>query len=400
MAARSAGRKTTTPKKITATTDEKKYLCPYCNKEKKKSEFYMSSDPLVLTGITSMCKDCAKKIAMNWDERRQEYGTCTKASIQEALERLDKPYIETLYNSSYIEWADPTKKLKRTTVWDAYIKNVGLGQYKGMRWRDSDIYNVYVEKAKQAAKIELDKEDRLPDAYLPEVNDEYKTNRRDVIRMTGYDPFANYPIEEDKPLLYAQVVSFIDEETKNDGMKMNAVIQIVKSFNQISKINDAIDELSSDTIKLNNNNGTIKQLADTVSKLLSGANALAKDNGISVNFNNSKSKGQNTLTGKMKELDQIGFRDAKINMYDIDYCRGMQQVAEISAKAQIDQIGFDENVMDEIQGIRRDLVESLTKERDKAVERARVLLVENKDLKDFLRDKNLIDAYGQVIDNE
>ena len=101
----------------------------------------------------------------------------------------------------------------------------------------------------------------------------------------------------------------------------------------------------------------------------------------------------------MKELDQIGFRDAKINMYDIDYCRGMQQVAEISAKAQVDQIGFDENVIDEIQGIRRDLVESLTKERDKAVERARVLLVENKDLKEFLKDNNLIDAYGQVVDN-
>lgn len=398
MAGRSAGRKTTSTKKTAA--DDKKYLCPYCNKEKKKSEFYMSTDPLVLTGITTMCKECAKKIAMNWDERKQEYGTCTKASIQEALERLDKPYIESLYNSSYLEWADPSKKIPKTTVWDAYIKNVGLKNYKGMRWKDSDIYDVYVEKAKQAAKIELDKADRLPDAYLPEVNEEYKTNRRDVIRLTGYDPFLNYPIEEDKPMLYAQVVSFIDEETKNDGMKMNAVIQIVKSFNQISKINDAIDELSSDTMKLNNNNGTIKQLADTVSKLLSGANALAKDNGISVNFNNSKSKGQNTLTGKMKELDQIGFRDAKINMYDIDYCKGMQQVAEISAKAQVDQIGFDENVMDEIQGIRRELVDNLQKEKDKAVERARKLLVENKDLKDFLRDKGLIDQYGQVIDDE
>ena len=102
----------------------------------------------------------------------------------------------------------------------------------------------------------------------------------------------------------------------------------------------------------------------------------------------------------MKELEQIGFRDAKINMYDIDYCRGMQQVAEISAKAQIDQIGFDENVIDEIQGIRRDLVESLTKERDKAVERARVLLVENKDLKDFLREKGFINEFGQVIESE
>lgn len=395
--ARSAGKKTTSTKK---TVDDTKYLCHYCNNEKKKSEFYMSTDPLVVTGIVPCCKECIKKIALNWDERRQEYGTCTKASIQEALERLDKPYIESLYNSSYLEWADPNKKLKRTTVWDAYIKNIGLKNYKGMRWRDSDIYDVYVEKAKQAAKIELDKEDKLPDAYLPEVNEEYKTNRRDVIRMTGYDPFANYPIEEDKPMLYAQVVSFIDEETKNDGMKMNAVIQIVKSFNQISKINDAIDELSSDTMKLNNNNGTIKQLADTVSKLLSGANALAKDNGISVNFNNSKSKGQNTLTGKMKELDLIGFRDAKINMYDIDYCKGMQQVANISCKAQVDQIGFDENVMNEISNIRRELVDTLQKERDKAVERARLLLVENKDLKDFLKDKGLIDEFGQVIDGE
>lgn len=396
--ARSAGKKTTSTKKTS--TDDKKYLCPYCNKEKKKTEFYMSSDPMVLTGITTMCKECARKIAMNWDERTQEFGTCTKASIQEALIRLDKPFLSRLWDSSYLEWADDSNKRQRTTIWDAYIKNIGMVQYRGMRWQDSDIFDVYVEKAKQSAKIEIGKDERQSNECLPEVNEEYKTNRRDVIRMTGYDPFANYPIEEDKPMLYAQVVSFIDEETKNDGMKMNAVIQIVKSFNQISKINDAIDDLSSDTMKLNNNNGTIKQLADTVSKLLSGANALAKDNGISVNFNNSKSKGQNTLTGKMKELDLIGFRDAKINMYDIDYCQGMQQVANISCKAQVDQIGFDENVMNEIQNIRRDLVESLQKERDKAIERARLLLVENKDLKEFLKDRGLIDEFGQVIDGE
>ena len=113
MAARAVGRKAPSAKKTTE--DDRKYLCPYCDTEKKKSEFYMSSDPLVLTGITSMCKDCARKIAMNWDERRQDYGNCTKASIQEALERLDKPYIDSLYNSSYLEWADPTKKIKKTT---------------------------------------------------------------------------------------------------------------------------------------------------------------------------------------------------------------------------------------------------------------------------------------------
>lgn len=396
-ATRSAGKKTTSKKTV---SDDKKYLCPYCNKDKKKSEFYMSSDPMVLTGITTMCKDCARKIAMNWDERRQEFGTCTKASIQDALIRLDKPFLNKIWDSSYLEWAAQQEQVRRTTIWDAYIKNIGMVQYRGMRWQDSDIFDVYVEKAKKAAQIEIGMETRQVNINAEDIQEAYKTNRKDAIRMIGYDPFANYPVEEDKPVLYAQLISFIDEETKNDGMKMNAVIQIVKAFNQIQKINDAIDKLSSDVMSLNNNNGTIKQHADTISKLLSGANALAKDNGISVNFNNSKSKGQNTLTGKMKELDLIGFRDAKINMYDIDYCAGMRQVAEISAKAQVDQIGFDENVIDEIQGIRRELVDSLQKERDKAVERARILLVENKDLKDFLKDKGLIDEYGQVIERE
>jgi FMN phosphatase YigB (HAD superfamily) len=102
----------------------------------------------------------------------------------------------------------------------------------------------------------------------------------------------------------------------------------------------------------------------------------------------------------MKELDLIGFRDAKINMYDIDYCRGMQQVAEISAKAQVDQIGFDENTINAINNIRRELVDELQKKLDKANERARLLLVENKDLKEFLKENNLIDEFGQVVDNE
>lgn len=82
VAAKNPGRRTT-KKEI-----EQKYLCPYCNKEKKASDFYMSSDPLVMTGKTTMCKECAEKIARNWDGRTGEFGDCTKASVQEALERL------------------------------------------------------------------------------------------------------------------------------------------------------------------------------------------------------------------------------------------------------------------------------------------------------------------------
>ena len=61
--AKSAGRKTTTKK---STESELKYLCPYCNKEKKRSQFYVSTDPRNAIGITFMCKDCVKKIAFNY----------------------------------------------------------------------------------------------------------------------------------------------------------------------------------------------------------------------------------------------------------------------------------------------------------------------------------------------
>lgn len=382
-------------KKKAMTTKEEavteKFLCYCCGNEKKRSEFYKSSDPFNSVGVTPYCKSCLERIARNYNSNTKQFGDVTKQSLMLACERADVPYLEKLWDASYNEVHDPSLKQPKTNVWAAYIKNVKMPQYNGMRWRDGDLFREGENK---------NTEESFERSLTPEVLDEYKTNKKDIIRLIGYDPFANYPVEQDLPVLYAQLISFIDEETKNDGMKMNAVIQIVQAFNQIQKLNDAINELSADTQKLNANNGTIKQHADTISKLLSGANALAKDNGISLNYNNSKSKGQNTLTGKMKELDLIGFRDAKINMYDIDYCKGMQQVAEISAKAQIDQIGFDENVMSEINNIRRELVDDLQKQRDKAVERARVLLVENKDLKEFLREKGLIDEFGRVIDSE
>ena len=91
--ARTAGRKPAASKKNAE--DDKKYLCPYCMTEKKKSEFYMSTDPRVMTGITSMCKECVRKIALNWDENRMEYGMCTKKSVMAALEYIDKPFLKS-----------------------------------------------------------------------------------------------------------------------------------------------------------------------------------------------------------------------------------------------------------------------------------------------------------------
>ena len=279
--AKSMGRastKSATSKKAMSTKEEatnKKFLCYCCGNEMTRSKFYVSTDPFNSVGVTPYCKDCLEKIARNYNNNYKEFGDVTKASLMAACERMDVPYLEKIWEASYNEVNDPSLKKPKTNIWAAYVKNIKLPNYNGLRWRDGDNFN-------NGMSVLDDTEDKIAYTMTPEVLDEYKTNKRDLIRLIGYDPFANYPVESDLPVLYAQIISFIDEETKNDGMKMNAVIQIVQAFNQIQKLNDAINELLADTKKLNSNNGTIKQHSDTISKLLSGANALAKDNGIKI----------------------------------------------------------------------------------------------------------------------
>lgn len=369
------------------------YLCYCCGETKSKSSFYTSTDPFNGIGINPFCKLCIEKIARNYNDKTKQYGEVTKASLCEALERIDLPYIERLWDASYNEVHDPSLTHPKTNVWAGYIKNVKLQQYNGMRWRDGDPF----KKAEPEDVFDIQKNalDEDSEQYLT-----YKKNKKAVIGFVGWDPFKDYPREDELPLLYAQLLSFLDDDTKNDGQKLNAVIQIVKLFNQAEKINRAIDELQVDTKKIIANTATVKTLREAASKAISDANALAKDNGISVNFNSNRSKGAHTLSGRMKDLVDIGLREAKINTYDIGTCEGMRQVALINEECRHRQIGYDENIAQEIKDIKVELVEKLIKERDEAVETARKLLLENKDLKDFLFTKKLVNEDYEVIDDD
>ena len=394
--ARSAGKKTTTTKKTP--TSEKKYLCPYCNKEKKESEFYMSTDPLVLTGRTSMCKDCARKIARNWDENKQEYGDCTKASIQEALERLDKPWVESLWESSYHEVYDESKKKgRKESVWDAYIKNIGMTQYKTMRWRDGDLFNTYVEDARQIADIEAAKNNNAQMlANSQEVNEEFEKNKRDVIRLLGYDPFEGEKLE-DQPLLYSQLIGYLDLGGDNDDMmRTSSAITIVRGFLQNAKIDDRLAKAMANS---NANTAEIKALLDSKQKLSSNISQLAEQSCLSLKHNKNASKGENTFTGIVKRLKEMNLREAEVNAFDIGTAEGMRQVADISNASIIKQIRLDENDYTDMLAQQRELIEKLQAKANENEEIARILLRENQDLKKYIEEQGIdISEFCKQID--
>ena len=386
--ARSAGKKTTSTKKTSA--DEKKYLCPYCLKEKKKSEFYVSTDPRVLTGITSMCKDCVKKIALGWDDNRQEFGVCNKKTVMEALEYIDRPFLENLWNTSYNSWAN-NNDLRKQTIWDSYITNVSMRQYNGKRWRDGDIFNTYIEDAKQVAALEMGKTD-IAQTLLDskEVDNEFEKNRKDVIRLLGYDPFDGEKIE-DQPLLYSQLIGYLDSggDGNEDIMRTSSAITIVRGFSQQAKIDDKIAKAMANT---NVNPAELKTLLDAKKNLSSTISQLAEQSCLSLKHNKNASKGENTWTGKIKKLKDMDLRDAEVNGFDIGTCRGMQQVLEISDASIMKQLSLDESEWSDMVAEQRQIIVELQKQRDVYREVNRILLRENLDLRDTLEENSLLDV--------
>ena len=385
--AKSAGKKTTSSKKV---VDDKKYLCPYCNKEKKSSEFYVSTDPRVLTGLTSMCKMCVQKIAFNWDENRQEMGVPTKKSVMDALEYIDRPFFENLWNTSYHEWLDPSSKKKKKSIWDTYIKNVSMQQYNGLRWRDGDIFQRYVEDSKHIAAMEL-KQEEFVDVVEngQEVNDEFEKNKSSVIRLLGYDPFLSEKME-DQPLLYSQLVGYLDSsgEGNDDMMRTSSAITIVRGFLQQSKIDDKIAKVMANTSA---NPTEMKTLLGAKKDLTQTISHLAEQSCLSLKHNKNASKGENTWTGKIKKLKDLDLREAEVNGFDIGTCRGMQQVLEISDASILKQLRLDESEWSDMVADQRIMITELQKERDTYKEINRIVLRENLDLRDTLEENGLLD---------
>ena len=340
-----------------------------------------------MSGITFVCKDCVRKIALDWDDNRNEFGACTKKTVMEALEIIDRPFLNNLWDSSYAEWANQEGQIRRPTIWDAYIKNVSMPQYRGMRWRDGDIFNTFVEDAKQVAALEIgNKEAAQTLIDSQEVSNEFEKNRKDVIRLLGYDPFEGEKLE-DQPLLYSQLIGYLDLGGDNeDMMRTSSAITIVRGFLQQAKLDDKIAKVMANT---NANASEMKTLLDAKKNISATISQLAEQSCLSLKHNKNSSKGENTFTGIVKKLKEINLRDAEVNAFDIGTSEGMRQVADISNASIIKQIRLDENDYNDMLIKQREMLVKLQEKADQSDETARILLRENIDLKKFIEEHNI-----------
>ena len=265
-----------------------------------------------------------------------------------------------------------------------------MRQYNGLRWRDGDLFERYVEDAKQRAALEIGNREAahtLLDSQ--EVDSECEKNRKDVIKLLGYDPFEGEKLE-DQPLLYSQLIGYLDTggDGNDDMMRTSSAITIVRGFLQQTKIDDKIAKAMANP---NINTSELKSLLDAKKNLSATISQLAEQSCLSLKHNKNASKGENTWTGKIKKLKELSLREAEVNGFDIGTCRGMQQVLEMSDASIMKQLGLDESEWSDMVAEQRQMLIKVQNERDVYKEINRILLRENLDLRDTLEDNGMLD---------
>lgn len=363
--------------------------CYLCDSHKAKEKFYVSTDPLNKSGITPICKECARKIALRVDKNGDEHEP-TKESVQLALFYLNKPYLNVVWDASVQESENLIAGKTKSNVWAAYAKNIAMGQYNGMTYRDSDFF-----KEKIVYEDEKSPED-LKNNNI-EIYDQYIRDKSDVIRLLHYDPFEKEAVE-DQPFLYSQLLGLLDssEDANDDMMRISSCITIVRSFLQLSKIDNAIAEILSTSKNIEMQNTVIKGLQDSKQKISSVITNLAAESCISLKNNKNAKKGENTWTGKIKKIKDLNLREGEVNGFDLGTCRGMKQVMDMSNASILKQLRLDESEYSDMIAEQREMIVKYQEDLENYKEISRILLRENLDLKDYLKENDMLNSENLV----
>ena len=390
--------------------------CSKCGEIYKQETkyFYASYSSLYcFSKRLNVCKNCLSEEFKNYLKQYKEI----KRAIFEICRTMDYAYLDNLYDSAELEfhkrfkeneWNKLSFGEKGIGIWGVYMKNIcSLPQYREYTFKHGEIdiferemietrenkKELIEDNKRLDNKLEIISKQELTDEILQQkVTD--KKNKEDVIRIIGYDPVEN-ELEEDKPKLYAKLtnmLSMLGEEDQKDEMKISGMIDIARNQNQVSKINDVITMLSSDTKSLIDNVGTIKSLTDTKEKLNKTISLTAKDNQLSDFYSGSKSPGTGTLTGMVKKLKELDLSESQVNLFDIQTSLGMLQVARLSSKAIVENLNFGDDDLLDMVNFQRGKLEFYEKEYSKLRE-------ENRRIKAICTYNN-IDYSEVVIDTD
>lgn len=117
----------------TETTKKEKVYCTGCDKEKTPSQFYKSYGA-TQSGLLPYCKECCCEKSLNSN------GEIDLEKFKKMLMQVDRPYLHKSFvdNINKINTKDKNgKTIKVKTAIGFYFKDLGLKDYRALRYSDS-----------------------------------------------------------------------------------------------------------------------------------------------------------------------------------------------------------------------------------------------------------------------
>ena len=311
-----------------------KYTCSCCGKNLPLSSFpvansLMNAARMDINGSHHMpiCKDCIQKLFIYYytQECDKDLDKAAKYVCADLNIRWDK-YV---FDESRKKFEDNGR---RTGLITTYINDINM-QFVDSGFKDSPfLQEDYFEN-------ELNKIKKHKDFAPIDWTKEEAKNQRDIIHLLGYDPFQYEDNDEDKKILYADLISIMDEDIQQDYVKLQSALTIVKSFTKVRQIDEKMHQLeNSDDPPLT----AIKALSDLKAKELKAISDFSRDSGFSERFKTRQSQGQTSFTGIMKQMDEKQYEDELINKYDVQTSSTIQAAADASFKAIFNQLNLSD----------------------------------------------------------
>ena len=312
-----------------------KYICSCCGKPKKIEEFHKcwSYTNIARADIggqfhKSYCKECAKKLF----EYHFNY-TCGK-NEQLAMERWccdTNTYwdIEKYFEARRVMESNPSSG----GIVNEYVAAVG-------RLRTGNLTYWESPTVKERGSVNDETINKLlQKTYCPlDWDKEDIKAKNKICKLLRYDPFEKEK-QEDRKAMYRNLELMIDESMSEDFVKLQAAIEIVRSFQRIKELREEEQELKA----ANEPAQSIKALSDLRAKELDQITKFSRDHGFAEAYRTKKAKGAGTLTGCMNEMREKYYEDGLVNFYNVKTCKEMQETANMSIEAILSQISLSDN---------------------------------------------------------
>ena len=363
-------------------------ICTSCGRELPLSTgFYSSKSPLfALDKKINICKECFINNSLNHDT-----GEIDEVKFKNMLRRTDFPYYRDNLQSATNQYAkehgyvsDEDVKYHGDDIIKLYMKNVNsLRQLSSKTFEDSE-RDGFLQKRSTVMKnangniAMLSEDSKVTNAPTQVNKEEVKWSKKDkqnmkyVISTIGYDPLEDLGMSDyDKKYCYNILAGYCDTSgISEDGHKLHSVIEMAILYAQCRKITE---EMNVEFNRENVDDAKISKLASSKSTLLSSIATIAKDNNIASNYNKNSKQGQDSLSSKMKEMEENGFSEIEVNLFDIKTSEAFKQIDQISNENIANQLTLDSNEYTDIIKEQREMIASYEDQLDELQEENRML---------------------------